>query len=510
MPLSVPVGYRFHPTEEELVNHYLKKKMQGNDSEINGIIPEIDVCKYEPTELPALSGTETETHDDMEWFFFTRKDYKYNNSARSNRCTKQGYWKITSKERGIKARRSKAVIGKKRTLTFYQGRVPKSKKTNWVIHEYYLPVTEIISYQKQAQGDFVICRLKNKSNKRILQSVMKGNRAQENCESLFHAPQLPLDDCCSALQSPTSPELEDVLQANGTNGDCNKLQSPFGDNGSCVSDKNEILTCDEDDTVYDMFLELCDQPERNLDSLFYPLQLQENPTSILQSPIYTKLGNVPHPLQPQGNQPPILQSPISTKLGNVLHQAQDYQPPILQSPIYTKLGNAPHANVYYGECNKWQSTFEKKNSTNEVDIPVRHIVSNFENQATYYRIQELRPQTQRNPESSFYPLQPQDYTLQPLMYTELGDALHNIECNELFGDNDSSITKFLNTSFADQDHYSSEETAQTTFKDSNLTNSLGRNYHWDSGVSNETNTEVVHGWLQYSSALAIGNTLQCS
>ncbi|KAM5555831.1 hypothetical protein ABKV19_023643 [Rosa sericea] len=517
-PLSVPVGYRFHPTEEELVNHYLKKKIHGgNDAEINQIIPEIDLCKYEPAELPALLGTETEAQD-MEWFFFTRKAYKYKKSSRSKRSTNKGYWKITGPERGIKARRSKAVIAKKRTLTFYQGRVPKSKKTSWVIHEYYLPGNGVI--QKQAQGDFVICRLKIRSDKKDSlvsnegqpgsASVSEMNQ-EGNEELLFHQPQ-PLDDCCSsALWSPVSQELEAVLQTNGTNDDCNELQSPFGDGDSCLQDRNEVSTCDEYETVYDVFPQLRDPPEQNLDSLFGTHQPQGYCPSILQSPIYTKLWYVPHPLQPQDYCPSILQSSIYTKLRDVPHplQPQDYEPSKLHSPVYTKFGNVPDANLYCGECNNWQSAIKKKNSTDEVDIPVRQIMSNSENQATNYRILEVHhPQTKENLESVVYPFQPQDSTLQPRMYTKFGDALHNIECNELqssFGDNDSSLTKLLNTNFAYQDYYSSDQIAHTPFKDSNLPNSLGRVYHGDSGLSNDTNTEV-----QYSPALAIGNTLQCS
>lgn len=66
-PVSVRVGYRFHPTDEELVNYYLKQKMQGNDSEINGTIPEADVCNYEPTEL----------YGKKESIFFTFNDYPF-------------------------------------------------------------------------------------------------------------------------------------------------------------------------------------------------------------------------------------------------------------------------------------------------------------------------------------------------------------------------------------------------------------------------------------------------
>ncbi|XP_061997547.1 NAC domain-containing protein 71-like isoform X1 [Rosa rugosa] len=228
----------------------------------------------------ALLGTETEARD-MEWFFFTAKAYKYNKSSRSNRRTKKIHWKITGKERGIKAQRYKAVIGKKRTLTFYQGRAPKSKKTSWVIHEHYLPGDGVASYPKQAQGDFVICLLKIRSDRKDSpvsnegepRSTSVSEMNQEGNEKLlFHQPQ-PLDDCCSsALQSPVSQELEAVLQTNVTNDDCNELQSPFGDSDSYLLDGNEVSTCDEDETVYNVFPQLRDPPEQNLDSLFGPHQ----------------------------------------------------------------------------------------------------------------------------------------------------------------------------------------------------------------------------------------------
>ncbi|KAM1122572.1 hypothetical protein ACFX2I_004107 [Malus domestica] len=60
------------------------------------------------------------------------------NSTCCNQAMDQGFYKITRNEREIRAEESKAVIGKKRILTFYEGRVPKAKKTDWVVHEYYL------------------------------------------------------------------------------------------------------------------------------------------------------------------------------------------------------------------------------------------------------------------------------------------------------------------------------------------------------------------------------------
>ncbi|CAN6688812.1 unnamed protein product [Malus baccata var. baccata] len=65
------------------------------------------------------------------------------NNTCCNQATDQGFYKITGKKREIRAEESKAMIGKKRILTFYEGRVPKAKKTDWVVHEYYLTKIEV-------------------------------------------------------------------------------------------------------------------------------------------------------------------------------------------------------------------------------------------------------------------------------------------------------------------------------------------------------------------------------
>lgn len=52
-PVGLPPGFRFHPTDEELVNYYLKRKIHGLEIELD-IIPEVDLYKCEPWDLAGL------------------------------------------------------------------------------------------------------------------------------------------------------------------------------------------------------------------------------------------------------------------------------------------------------------------------------------------------------------------------------------------------------------------------------------------------------------------------
>ncbi|ONK81638.1 uncharacterized protein A4U43_C01F31360 [Asparagus officinalis] len=129
---QLPPGFRFHPTDEELITYYLLKKVL--DGSFTGrAIAEIDLNKCEPWQLP-----EKAKMGEKEWYFFSLRDRKYPTGLRTNRATDAGYWKATGKDREIYSSRTGSLVGMKKTLVFYRGRAPKGEKTNWVMHEYRL------------------------------------------------------------------------------------------------------------------------------------------------------------------------------------------------------------------------------------------------------------------------------------------------------------------------------------------------------------------------------------
>lgn len=48
-------GFRFHPTEEELVEFYLRRKVEGKRFNVE-LITFLDLYRYDPWELPGTDG----------------------------------------------------------------------------------------------------------------------------------------------------------------------------------------------------------------------------------------------------------------------------------------------------------------------------------------------------------------------------------------------------------------------------------------------------------------------
>uniref|UniRef100_A0A1J3H006 NAC domain-containing protein n=2 Tax=Noccaea caerulescens TaxID=107243 RepID=A0A1J3H006_NOCCA len=150
--IDLPPGFRFHPTDEELITHYLKPKVFNTFFSATAI-GEVDLNKIEPWDLPRKAKM-----GEKEWYFFCVRDRKYPTGLRTNRATEAGYWKATGKDKEIF--KGKSLVGMKKTLVFYKGRAPKGVKTNWVMHEYRLEGKYSIENLPQtAKNEWVICRV---------------------------------------------------------------------------------------------------------------------------------------------------------------------------------------------------------------------------------------------------------------------------------------------------------------------------------------------------------------
>ncbi|KAL6195744.1 hypothetical protein ACLB2K_031362 [Fragaria x ananassa] len=173
---QLPPGFRFHPSDEELIVHYLQRKVTSRPLPAH-LITEIDLYKYNPWELPkmALFGED-------EWYFFSPRERKYPNGERPNRAAASGYWKAAGSDKpilttcGISKR-----IGVKKALVFYTGRAPTGSKTEWIMIEYRLldsSITPSRSKGSMKLDDWVLCRVQQ-----------KGNTSKNKCNSQGSSPE---------------------------------------------------------------------------------------------------------------------------------------------------------------------------------------------------------------------------------------------------------------------------------------------------------------------------------
>ncbi|CAN8288180.1 unnamed protein product [Cochlearia groenlandica] len=148
----------FRPTDQVLVDYYLRLKHLGiEEGDINSYITNINICSFDPWELPSKS--KSKWNDNMVWYFYNRDDeYKFNNNEESMWRTSSGYWKETSESFtpiiGKWKRNNGVKIGEKKLLIFQNH---NGSEPNWVMHVY-LP-----TFLPPHQRAYVVCKLEFKS-----------------------------------------------------------------------------------------------------------------------------------------------------------------------------------------------------------------------------------------------------------------------------------------------------------------------------------------------------------
>ncbi|KAK4387271.1 NAC domain-containing protein 30 [Sesamum angolense] len=169
MESCVPPGFRFHPTEEELVAYYLQRKVDSRKIHLHLII-DIDLYRIEPWDI---------------------QDRKYPSSTRTNRATAAGFWKATGRDKPVLSK--DRIIGMRKTLVFYKGRAPNGTKTDWIMHEYRLHTSQHDA-PPQEEG-WVVCRAFKKpspSHKQLgFESWNNGGCYERSESSRYRPPPYP-------------------------------------------------------------------------------------------------------------------------------------------------------------------------------------------------------------------------------------------------------------------------------------------------------------------------------
>uniref|UniRef100_A0A3N7FY11 NAC domain-containing protein n=1 Tax=Populus trichocarpa TaxID=3694 RepID=A0A3N7FY11_POPTR len=163
--LLMEQGFKFDPSDEELIRKYLVPKTRGDIME--GLpMAVVNLCEHEPWDLPGKSIIKLAGQ--VTWYFLCPRDLR---GKVHRRKTKAGYWKLTCQQKSITAEGTTTKIGVMRTLRFYENEV----RTGWMMYEFDL-ITNSSQFKK---GQYVLCKLEINS---------KGEKSKKGEQSHHIAP----------------------------------------------------------------------------------------------------------------------------------------------------------------------------------------------------------------------------------------------------------------------------------------------------------------------------------
>lgn len=148
--VNLPPGFRFCPSDEELVVHFLHRKAALLPCHPD-VIPDLGLYPYDPWQLDGKALSEGKQR-----YFFSRRT--------QNKITSNGCWKPMAGrgEELVLASDSNKTVGTKKYFLFYTA---DGIRTNWVMEEYRLSgfgtsaSTKTRNRQKQDYSKWVICRV---------------------------------------------------------------------------------------------------------------------------------------------------------------------------------------------------------------------------------------------------------------------------------------------------------------------------------------------------------------
>ncbi|RWW60027.1 hypothetical protein BHE74_00033005 [Ensete ventricosum] len=216
-------GFRFHPTEEQLLDFYLRQVAAGESGSFD-VIGVLDIYRHDPWELPGSSTYPL--IGEREWYFFVPRERKSRSGGRPSRRTERGFWKATGSDRTIRsATEPRRVIGLKKTLVFYRGRAPRGTRTDWIMNEYRLQ--EDCTSAAMPLEDMVLCKVYRKATslKELEQRAEKeeDTKASNSDQDNYQSPSNPLD---SSEVKETKGEVVKEVEVSSSSG-MEWMQEPF-------------------------------------------------------------------------------------------------------------------------------------------------------------------------------------------------------------------------------------------------------------------------------------------
>ncbi|KAK6164270.1 hypothetical protein DH2020_001134 [Rehmannia glutinosa] len=244
---SIPPGYRFQPTDVELIDYYLKARLCYGvlPNGFNKLFLDVELYNHNPQDLIRMH--EQLEEDQNSWYFFTPRERKYGNGRRPQRSAGNGYWKAVGKDTQII--HNGVVIGYKKSVGFLTGKYPKGERTEWKMHEYLtkdqkdqlhnLPSTSA------KLNDCVLCKIYK--NERMVNKIRKRDGDQDIEEYESDHDHQNIDESENINVLPTNQDEEND-QSNFQKlltqfeNDCDyNIDSFLSENGSPVGDQGLAL-----------------------------------------------------------------------------------------------------------------------------------------------------------------------------------------------------------------------------------------------------------------------------
>ncbi|KAJ6377789.1 hypothetical protein OIU78_028082 [Salix suchowensis] len=166
----VPHGFRFNPTDEELIQ-VLDRKASGQEMPLHFIL-EMNVYERDPEDL---EWNESTALSNGERFYYCKREINDSREVHG-----LGWWKATSHVKKVYANdHRQPLVGNKRPLTFHRFKDNERNrnnavKTNWIMHEYSL---------ESRTTEWRLCKIKYKGKPSLqeeIESMIKKQHSSRN------------------------------------------------------------------------------------------------------------------------------------------------------------------------------------------------------------------------------------------------------------------------------------------------------------------------------------------